>query len=117
MEAVYLAIGTCIGISILLIGLSIPLYSGKIKRNNCYGFRTTKTLSSDEIWYPANRESAFYFMIAGVFTFIGGIAIFFLRTALPPQTLVIIMVAVASLSLVGAVIKSFIFLSKLTKGS
>ena len=117
MEAVYLAVGTCIGISILLIGLSIPMYLGKIKRNNWYGFRTTKTLSSDEIWYPANRESAFYFMIAGVFTFIGGVAIFFLRTILPPETLVIVMIAVASLSLIGAVIKSFMFLSKITKGN
>ena len=38
----------------LLMILSIPLMLQKVKRNRFYGFRLKKTLSSDEIWYPAN---------------------------------------------------------------
>ena len=38
----------------LVIVLSIPLILKKVKRNRLYGFRLKKTLSSDEIWYPAN---------------------------------------------------------------
>lgn len=40
------------------IGLSIPLLLNKVPRNPVYGFRTRLTLSSDEIWYPANRFAA-----------------------------------------------------------
>jgi uncharacterized membrane protein len=40
------------------IGLSIPMLLNKIPRNQVYGFRTKLTLSSDEIWYPANRLAA-----------------------------------------------------------
>ncbi len=40
------------------IGLSIPMLLNKIPRNQVYGLRTRLTLSSDEIWYPANRFAA-----------------------------------------------------------
>ncbi|MDF1814389.1 MAG: SdpI family protein [Verrucomicrobiales bacterium] len=43
------------GIAILSAALSIPMIQGKVKRNYWYGFRTKLTLSSDEVWYPANR--------------------------------------------------------------
>ena len=40
------------------IGLAIPVLLNRIPRNQVYGFRTKLTLSSDEIWYPANRFAA-----------------------------------------------------------
>ena len=40
------------------IGLSIPMLRNRIPRNQVYGLRTKLTLSSDEIWYPANRFAA-----------------------------------------------------------
>ena len=40
------------------ISLSIPMLLNKIPRNQVYGLRTRLTLSSDEIWYPANRFAA-----------------------------------------------------------
>ncbi len=41
--------------SALIALLSLPLIFGWIPRQSIYGARTSKTLSSDEIWYPANR--------------------------------------------------------------
>lgn len=61
--------------SALIALLSIPLVFGWIPRQFIYGVRTPKTLSSDEIWYPANRfagvvlliSSGIYFAAARVF--------------------------------------------------
>ncbi|SRR5581483_2480809 len=61
--------------SALIALLSIPLIFGWISRQFIYGVRTPKTLSSDEIWYPANRfagvvlliSSGIYFAIAWTF--------------------------------------------------
>ena len=41
--------------SALIALLSLPLIFGWIPRQSFYGVRTPKTLSSDDIWYPANR--------------------------------------------------------------
>lgn len=49
-----------------LIVLAIPLMLGMVPPNSLYGFRTPKTLSSPQIWYPANRISGIYFALAGV---------------------------------------------------
>jgi uncharacterized membrane protein len=50
-------------ISLIVVGLvgislSIPMLLNRIPRNQVYGLRTKLTLSSDEIWYPANRFAA-----------------------------------------------------------
>ena len=49
----------------LMIGLSLPMILNLIPRNRYYGLRTAKTLSSEKIWYRANRVSGVYFLIAG----------------------------------------------------
>ena len=41
--------------SALIAFFSLPLIFGWIPRQSFYGVRTPKTLSSDDIWYPANR--------------------------------------------------------------
>ena len=112
-NAVYMALAACSGVSVFLFLLNIPLYLGKIKRNGWYGFRTPRTLSSDEIWYPANREAGLNFMIACVVILLTALVLFFLRNTMSEQTLIIIMVVATLISMIGAVIKSFIFLSKL----
>jgi len=58
--------------SALIALLSLPLVFGWIPRQSFYGARTSKTLSSDDIWYPANRfagvillaSSCVYFAVA-----------------------------------------------------
>ncbi len=45
-------------VGLIGIGLSIPILLNRIPRNQVYGLRTKLTLSSDEIWFPANRFAA-----------------------------------------------------------
>jgi uncharacterized membrane protein len=53
-------------VGFLLIGISIPLILEKVPPNRWYGFRVTKTLSSESIWYLANRAAGFDLMWAGI---------------------------------------------------
>ena len=50
---------------ISIIALSIPLILEWIPRNWFYGLRTRRTLSSDQVWYPANRVGGIATAIAG----------------------------------------------------
>lgn len=49
----------------LLIALSVPLILGKVPRNGIYGFRTPYTLSSDQVWYRANKIAGIALAVAG----------------------------------------------------
>jgi hypothetical protein len=40
---------------VVVIDTSIPMILGKVPPNRLYGFRTRLTLSSPDVWYPANR--------------------------------------------------------------
>lgn len=53
-------------VPLIIIAISIPLIKGIVPRNHWYGFRTSKTLSSDSVWYQANRIGGNYFVIAGL---------------------------------------------------
>jgi uncharacterized membrane protein len=54
-------------VSIMLIVVAVPLILEKIPRNGFYGFRTPYTLSSDAVWYRANRIAGITLLVAGVF--------------------------------------------------
>ena len=51
------------GLALFVVG--VPLLRGWIPRNRLAGFRVPKTLSSDSIWYEANRVAGRNLMIAG----------------------------------------------------
>ncbi len=55
-------------VGVVGIGLAIPMLLNKVPRNDLYGFRTKRTLSSDEIWYPANRFAAKALICWGMLT-------------------------------------------------
>ena len=38
----------------------------KVSRNHLYGFRTAYTMSSDEVWYRANKIYGIALLVAGV---------------------------------------------------
>lgn len=111
-NAVYVALATCSGTALLIIGLAIPLLKGKIKRNHWYGFRTPKTLSSDAVWYPANREAAANMMLAGVIILLTALVLWLAGRFLTAPQSVITMASVTFFALVGAVVKSFVSLSR-----
>jgi uncharacterized membrane protein len=54
-----------LGASALLVALSIPMIARIVPRNHWYGFRTPKTLSSDERWYEANWFAGWALLAAG----------------------------------------------------
>lgn len=53
-------------VSSLIIVFSIPMILGKVPRNLFYGFRTSYTMSSDAVWYRANRDAGISLLVAGV---------------------------------------------------
>jgi hypothetical protein len=69
-------------VGLLLLGLCMPLVQRKIGRNALYGFRTPRTLASDEAWYAVNYGAA----KAGVYMSIG-MVIFGIVLALLPSTM------------------------------
>jgi uncharacterized membrane protein len=59
-------LGLLLFVPLVIIAVSIPLILGMVPRNHWYGFRTPKTLSSDGVWYQANRIGGRYFVITGL---------------------------------------------------
>jgi uncharacterized membrane protein len=74
------------GVPILIIALAVPLVLGTIPPNGLYGFRTPKTMSSPDIWYPANRVAGWLLVAAGVATFALNFLILQFASDLPRQT-------------------------------
>lgn len=58
---------------LVIIALAIPLIAGRIERNGFYGFRTARTLSSDAVWYPANRTGGALLLAAGAIWLVTGL--------------------------------------------
>ena len=49
----------------LFIGLAaLPLVLALVPRNRRYGFRSTKTLADDRLWYAANRLGGWTMLLA-----------------------------------------------------
>jgi uncharacterized membrane protein len=63
----------------VMIGLGIPLVSGRIGRNRLYGFRTSKTLRDDQIWYPVNALSGIWLIWAGMLSLLIGALLLIFR--------------------------------------
>lgn len=59
-------------VPLAIIGLTIPMILQKVPRNRLYGFRTPYTLSSDPVWYRANRISGVALLLGGVFWLLVG---------------------------------------------
>jgi len=57
-------------LSILLIGLGVPLAAQRVRPNGVYGYRTLKTMSNPDVWYPANAYAGRAMIVAGVATLI-----------------------------------------------
>lgn len=65
-----------VGLGALLVCLAVPMFLGLVKPNGLYGLRTPKTLSSESIWYPANRFAGAALTVAGLVIATGSIALF-----------------------------------------
>ena len=68
---------TLFGLAIVLVAVSLPLYLGKIKQNNFYGFRIRKAFESEENWFLINRFGAKALMWWSAVIVAAGIACFY----------------------------------------
>ena len=48
------------------IVFSIPMMLGVVPPNRFYGYRTRKTLSSEAVWYRANRAAGWSLFLCGI---------------------------------------------------
>ena len=87
---------------LLLVAVAIPLILHLIPRNGFYGFRTPRTLASDEVWYPANE-------FAGKALTAAGLAWAILPLFIPRHYVTPVGLALLGLSIVA----SFVYLRKL----
>jgi len=67
----------CIFFAALIIGISIPLYLGKVKKNRWYGVRIPKAFTSDDNWYKINRYGGKRMIIWSIPLAVLGIATLF----------------------------------------
>ncbi len=110
---VFIALYAALGL--LFMGVSRPLIRRRVGPNYFYGFRTPKTLSNPDIWYPANE-------FCGRRMFAAGVLILVCALLLSPLNLwgekgfglyTLAMVGIMMVSIFGAVIASFRFLNRL----
>lgn len=53
-------------VGITFIVIAIPGILGRVPPNRWYGFRVSKTLSDERIWYAANRVMGIDMLLAGL---------------------------------------------------
>lgn len=81
----------------LIAAASVPLILRCVGPNPIYGFRTPRTLSSPEIWYPANAFAGWALLIAAAVSAVGLslIPAYVLSQAWVPPVLLLAPLAVA----------------------
>jgi uncharacterized membrane protein len=100
-------------VGFLFIGISIPLILEKVPPNSWYGFRVTKTLSNERIWYAANRVAGFDLMLAGIAIAMTTLITGLFLDQLGSATSQIICFAVFTGTLIVAIAHSFWYLHRL----
>jgi uncharacterized membrane protein len=98
---------------LVLFAVGVPLLRGWIPRNRLAGFRTSKTLSNDRIWYEANRVAGRDLMIAGAVVMTTAVASALLAQQIPGLHLEKINKVVCYGALFSAALHSFIALRRM----
>jgi uncharacterized membrane protein len=93
--------------------IAVPLVFDLIPPNGLYGFRTPKTMSSPEIWYAANRASGLYLIAAAAIALVVNKLLRDHSPDLSREDLVFRMGMVVTVSLLAAVLASFLKLRRL----
>jgi uncharacterized membrane protein len=110
MGSVFLLYG--IG-GVFLIAISLPMIYDKVPPNGFYGFRTPRTMSNPNLWYPANRVAGRNMVLAGLIVIITALVVFAMQKSIHPKTAALTLLVVSLASLTGAVIHSLMALRRM----
>jgi hypothetical protein len=92
---------------VVIAMISVPLILGLVPPNAVYGFRTAFTMSSREVWYPANAFLGWALLIANT---VSAIALLMLPEGAKRWMMLVTFIA-PILAAVGA---SFLYLNQLS---
>ena len=98
---------------LIIVLTAVPLVLGKVPPNGLYGFRTEKTQSSPEVWYPANRFAGWAFVVAGLITVGINFGLILLDPGWPPRILMRWMAISTVVPLLIGTLVSFVYLRRL----
>ena len=98
--------------SIVLV-LSIPMILGQVPPNGVYGFRTPKTLSSADVWYPANRAAGWFMLAAMVVSVCFNVALWWTFPEWSLERTTLWMTGGTMIPLAFSVLASFVYLGRL----
>jgi uncharacterized membrane protein len=98
---------------LLLVALCVPMMYDKIPPNSFYGFRTPRTLSDPNVWYPANRVAGRNLALAGLIISTTALVVFSIHKSIHPRTAALTLLVVSMASLAGAVVHSLMALRRM----
>lgn len=113
VEEVYVRLILATHSMLLMMLLSFPLARGLIPRNGFYGFRTCKTLQSDDFWYAANRYAGRAMLMAGTVSLVGLLTLWLVAKRLAEVTLGRMVLAVVLVPLLAALAASLRYVRRL----
>lgn len=115
MSVQLVIIALFLALNFFTLVISIPLMRGRVRRNGIYGMRLPKTLSSDAIWYPANRYFGEEMFKAGLISGAGNGLLFLiyplLRLSIDQVSSYAMLITAAPLA--WAIVKSLFYLRRL----
>lgn len=106
-----LLIGLVAPLAVLV--LCVPLILGQVPPNSAYGFRTPKTLASQEVWYPANRAAGWFMLAAMVVSICFNVALWWAFPEWSLERTVLWMTGGTIVPLAFSVLASFLYLGRL----
>lgn len=113
MAPQFLLVGMFLLDGLLLAGVSLPLIASRVPRNPFYGFRTSKTLASDDAWYAANRYAGRDLFYAGTVIVAGSLLLLPFAARLSVDAVAVAGIALTLVPLGIAVVRGFRYLSRL----
>ena len=102
-----------VGVPLLILVLSVPMILGNVPPNGAYGFRTPKTMSSPEVWYPANRAAGWFMLAAMVVSICFNLALWWTFPEWPLERMLSWMTGGMMIPLLISLLASFSYLRRL----
>ena len=102
-----------VGVPLLVLLLSVPMILGQVPPNGAYGFRTPKTLSSPDIWYPANRAAGWFMLAAMVVAICFNVALWWIYPDWPLERTVSWMTGGMMVPMAISVAASLLYIGRL----